>query len=1039
MNDLFDKSRSTRRTGANVRDASVRDARVRDTRVIAIRGAREHNLKNIDVEIPRDQLVVFTGLSGSGKSSLAFDTIYAEGQRRYVESLSAYARQFLEMMQKPDVDQIDGLSPAISIEQKTTSRNPRSTVGTVTEIYDYMRLLWARIGVPYSPATGLPIESQTVSQMVDRIMALPEGTRLYLLAPVVRGRKGEYRKELADWMKRGFQRVKIDGAFYEIAQAPALDKKFKHDIDVVVDRVVVRPDLATRLADSLQTALHLAEGLAVAEFADASPSLPPPARGRSKGVPAAEQASSPRDPSPDRKERSDLPLAGEGKKETKLATAAAADANRLVFSEKFACPVSGFTIPEIEPRLFSFNNPFGACPACGGLGIEQHIDADLVIPDKDATLRKGAIAPWAKSSSPYYVQTLQALGKHYRIALDTRWKDLPKKVQDAILHGSGEDAIKFVYDDGMRAYETKKPFEGVLTNLERRFRETESEWAREEIGKYFTDIPCVACNGYRLKPEALCVKIAGLHIGEISQMSVKRAGQWFAELPGALTAKQNEIAVRVLKEIRERLKFLVDVGLEYLTLARASGTLSGGESQRIRLASQIGSGLTGVLYVLDEPSIGLHQRDNARLLETLRRLRDLGNTVIVVEHDEDAIRTADHVLDIGPGAGIHGGELVAEGTPEDIMANPASLTGRYLSGELTIPVPQRRARNPRRALKVVNARGNNLKDVTAEIPLGLFTCVTGVSGGGKSTLLVDTLYKAIARKLNGASEAPAPHDRIEGLEHLDKVIDIDQSPIGRTPRSNPATYTGAFTPIREWFAGLPESKARGYEPGRFSFNVKGGRCEACEGDGVIKIEMHFLPDVYVTCDVCKGKRYNRETLEVTFKNKSIADVLDMTVEEAADFFKAVPRVRDTLLTLHRVGLDYVHVGQQATTLSGGEAQRVKLAKELSKRATGRTLYILDEPTTGLHFHDVKKLLEVLHELTDQGNTVVVIEHNLEVIKTADWIIDLGPEGGDGGGEIVAAGTPEDIVREKRSYTGAFLKPVLERRVVKRKARTEAAE
>jgi excinuclease ABC subunit A len=1012
MNDLFDKSRAARRGARDtvVRDASARASgtgSARDTRVIAIRGAREHNLKNIDVEIPRDELVVFTGLSGSGKSSLAFDTIYAEGQRRYVESLSAYARQFLEMMQKPDVDQIDGLSPAISIEQKTTSRNPRSTVGTVTEIYDYMRLLWARIGVPYSPATGLPIESQTVSQMVDRIMALPEGTRLYLLAPVVRGRKGEYRKELADWMKRGFQRVKIDGTFYEIAQAPALDKKFKHDIDVVVDRVVVRPDLATRLADSLQTALHLADGLAVAEFAD--------------GTASASAAT-------------------EGEKKTKLAEAAVSDANRIIFSEKFACPVSGFTIPEIEPRLFSFNNPFGACPACGGLGVEQHVDADLVIPDKDATLRKGAIAPWAKSSSPYYIQTLQALGKHYRFALDTKWKDLPKKVQDVILNGSGEDAIKFVYEDGARSYETRKPFEGVLTNLERRFRETESDWAREEIAKYFTDIPCVACHGFRLKPEALSVKIGGLHIGEVAQVSVKRAGEWFAELPEKLTAKQNEIAVRVLKEIRERLKFLVDVGLEYLTLSRASGTLSGGESQRIRLASQIGSGLTGVLYVLDEPSIGLHQRDNARLLETLKRLRDLGNTVIVVEHDEDAIRTADHVLDIGPGAGIHGGEIVAQGTPADIMANPHSLTGRYLNGELTIAVPQRRVPDPRRALKLVNARGNNLKNVTAEIPLGLFTCVTGVSGGGKSTLLVDTLYKAIARKLNGASEAPAPHDRIVGLEHLDKVIDIDQSPIGRTPRSNPATYTGAFTPIREWFAGLPEARARGYEPGRFSFNVKGGRCEACEGDGVIKIEMHFLPDVYVTCDVCKGKRYNRETLEVTFKGKSIADVLDMTVEEAADFFRAVPRVRNTLTTLHRVGLDYVHVGQQATTLSGGEAQRVKLAKELSKRATGRTLYILDEPTTGLHFHDVKKLLEVLHELTDQGNSVVVIEHNLEVIKTADWIIDLGPEGGDGGGEIVAAGPPEEIVREKRSYTGQFLKPVLERRDAGgKKKRVEAAE
>jgi excinuclease ABC subunit A len=1033
MNDLFDKSRNARRRDASA--ASVRDASVRDRRVIAIRGAREHNLKNIDVEIPRDELVVFTGLSGSGKSSLAFDTIYAEGQRRYVESLSAYARQFLEMMQKPDLDQIDGLSPAISIEQKTTSRNPRSTVGTVTEIYDYMRLLWARIGVPYSPATGLPIESQTISQMVDRIMGLPEGTRLYLLAPVVRGRKGEYRKELADWMKRGFQRVKIDGQFHEIAQAPALDKKFKHDIDVVVDRVVVRPDLATRLADSLETALRLADGLAVAEFADdpSSSSSPPTERARSTREGRRVTNAQP-DPSPPSR-------AGDGEEKEKKGAKIhdQSGPQRLIFSEKFACTVSGFTIPEIEPRLFSFNNPFGACPACGGLGVEQHIDADLVIPDKEASLRKGAIAPWARSSSPYYMQTLQALGKHYRFALDTRWKDLPKKVQDAILHGSGEDAIKFVYDDGLRAYETKKPFEGVLTNLERRFRETESEWAREEIGKYFTDIPCAACHGYRLKPEALCVKVGGRHIGEISEMSIKRAGEWFAELPERLTAQQNEIAIRVLKEIRERLKFLVDVGLEYLTLARASGTLSGGESQRIRLASQIGSGLTGVLYVLDEPSIGLHQRDNARLLETLKRLRDLGNTVIVVEHDEDAIRTADHVLDIGPGAGIHGGEVVAQGTPDDIMANPASLTGRYLTGELTIAVPQRRPRNPRRSLTVVNARGNNLKNVTAEIPLGLFTCVTGVSGGGKSTLLVDTLYKAIARKLNGASEGPAPHDRIEGLEHLDKVIDIDQSPIGRTPRSNPATYTGAFTPIREWFAALPESKARGYEPGRFSFNVKGGRCEACQGDGVIKIEMHFLPDVYVTCDVCKGKRYNRETLEVTFKGKSIADVLDMTVEEAAEFFRAVPRVRDTLTTLHRVGLDYVHVGQQATTLSGGEAQRVKLAKELCKRATGRTLYILDEPTTGLHFHDVKKLLEVLHELTDQGNTVVVIEHNLEVIKTADWIIDLGPEGGDGGGEIVAAGTPEDIVKVKRSYTGAFLKPVLERREPKRKTRAQAAE
>jgi len=961
------------------------------SRVIRIRGAREHNLKNVSLDIPRDRLVVLTGLSGSGKSSLAFDTIYAEGQRRYVESLSAYARQFLEMMQKPDVDQIEGLSPAISIEQKTTSKNPRSTVGTVTEIYDYMRLLWARVGVPYSPATGLPIESQTVSQMVDRVLALPEGTRLYLLAPVVRGRKGEYRKELAEYLKKGFQRVKIDGQFHELAEAPTLDKKFPHDIDVVVDRIVVRADIGQRLAESFETALKLAEGLAVVEFADAP------------------SGSSETDKKPDKKTAKIHDKSGP---------------ERLLFSEKFACPVSGFTIPEIEPRLFSFNNPYGACPACGGLGVEQHIDAELVIPDKELTLRKGAIAPWAKSSSPYYIQTLQALGKFYKFTLDTKWKDLPKKTQSALLYGSGDDEIKFSYEDGVRSYDTKKPFEGVVTNIERRFRETESEWAREELGKYFSDVPCDACHGHRLKPEALCVKVGKRHIGEVSELSVRAAGEWFAGLPALLTPQQNEIAVRVLKEIRDRLSFLLDVGLNYLTLARASGTLSGGESQRIRLASQIGSGLTGVLYVLDEPSIGLHQRDNARLLDTLKRLRDLGNTVIVVEHDEDAIRLADYVVDVGPGAGIHGGNIVARGTPDEVMADPNSLTGKYLTGELTVEIPERKPPNHRRTLKVVNARGNNLKNVSAEIPLGLFTCVTGVSGGGKSTLLIDTVYKAIARKLNNASEAPAPHDRIEGLEHIDKIIEIDQSPIGRTPRSNPATYTGAFTPIREWFSGLPEAKARGYEPGRFSFNVKGGRCEACQGDGVIKIEMHFLPDVYVTCDACKGKRYNRETLEVLFKGKSIADVLDMTVEEAAEFFKAVPRVRETFKTLQRVGLDYIHVGQQATTLSGGEAQRVKLAKELSKRATGRTLYILDEPTTGLHFHDVAKLLEVLHELVNQGNTVVVIEHNLEVIKTADWVIDLGPEGGDGGGEIVAWGPPEDIVKAPRSHTGTFLGPVL---------------
>jgi len=958
-----------------------------DNRMISVRGAREHNLKNVNLDIPRDQLVVFTGLSGSGKSSLAFDTIYAEGQRRYVESLSAYARQFLEMMQKPDVDRIDGLSPAISIEQKTTSRNPRSTVGTVTEIYDYMRLLWARVGVPYSPATGQPIESQTVSQMVDRVIALKEGTRIYLLAPVVRGRKGEYKKDLAEFLKRGFQRIKIDGKFYEIGEAPMLDKKLKHDIDVVVDRLLVREDIKTRLADSFETALKLAEGLAFVELAD-------------------------------EKEKD-----GSHK--------------RILFSQKFACPVSGFTIEEIEPRLFSFNSPHGACPSCDGLGVEREINAELVIPDPSKTLRQGAIAPWSRSSSPYYTQTLEALARKYKFSLNTAWKELPKKIRDVILYGSGEAHVTFIYDDGMRSFETKKPFEGVIVNLERRFRETESDWAREDIEKYFSSIPCKVCHGYRLKPEALCVKINEKHISEVAELSVKNARAWFEALPKAMTQKQNEIGVRILKEIRERLTFLVAVGLEYLTLARASGTLSGGESQRIRLASQIGSGLTGVLYVLDEPSIGLHQRDNARLLETLRRLRDLGNTVIVVEHDEDAIRAADFLVDIGPGAGIHGGKIIAKGTTDDIIKARESITGKYLSGELEIAIPDRRKPNPARQLKIVGARGNNLKDIDAEIPLGLLTCITGVSGGGKSTLLIDTLYKAVARRLNDAHEAPAPHEAIRGLEHLDKVIDIDQSPIGRTPRSNPATYTGAFTPIREWYAGLPEARARGYEPGRFSFNVKGGRCEACQGDGVIKIEMHFLPDVYVTCDVCKGKRYNRETLEVTFKEKSIADVLDMTVEEGIELFSAVPAIRKVLETLARVGLDYIHIGQQATTLSGGEAQRVKLAKELSKRATGRTLYILDEPTTGLHFHDVAKLLAVLHELVDNGNTVVVIEHNLDVIKTADWIVDLGPEGGDDGGEIVAAGTPEDIVRVKRSYTGDFLKPVLARGSKKR--RSVAAE
>jgi excinuclease ABC subunit A len=1000
---------------------------------ISVRGAREHNLKNISLDIPREKLVVITGLSGSGKSSLAFDTIYAEGQRRYVESLSAYARQFLELMQKPDVDHIDGLSPAISIEQKTTSRNPRSTVATVTEIYDYMRLLWARTGVPYSPATGLPIESQTVSQMVDRVLALPEGTRLYLLAPMIRSRKGEYRKEFADLQKRGFQRVKVDGTFYEIADVPALDKKFKHDIDVVVDRIVVRGDIASRLADSFETALELADGIAVVEFAD-KPKVPRLSVSLPQGEGTPEQRTQP--DSLSQGERAGVRGARSAKK------APTPQPERIIFSQRFACPVSGFTIDEIEPRLFSFNNPFGACPKCDGLGTELKFEPALTVPDASLSLAKGAIVPWARTgnTSPYYTQTLQALAAHYNFSMNTPWSKLPKKVQDAILFGSGGEVISLTYDDGMRTYTTRKPFEGVVTNIERRWKETDSQWVREELSRYQSNAPCEECQGFRLKPQALAVKVGGLHIGEAARLSIRAANEWFGALPQTLTGKQNEIAARVLKEIRERLRFLNDVGLDYLALSRNSGTLSGGESQRIRLASQIGSGLTGVLYVLDEPSIGLHQRDNARLLVTLRHLRDLGNSVIVVEHDEDAILQADHVVDIGPAAGIHGGEIIAEGTPAEIMAHPESLTGQYLTGKRAIALPaERRKLDKRRQLVVRGARGNNLKNVTAAIPLGCFTCVTGVSGGGKSTLLIETIQKAASRRLNGGGDTPEPFDALDGIEFLDKVIDIDQSPIGRTPRSNPATYTGAFGHIRDWFAGLPEAKARGYLPGRFSFNVKGGRCEACQGDGVIKIEMHFLPDVYVTCDVCKGHRYNRETLEIKFRGKSIADVLDMTVDEAAEFFKAVPAVRDKMETLQRVGLGYVKVGQQATTLSGGEAQRVKLSKELSKRATGRTLYILDEPTTGLHFHDVAKLLEVLHQLVDAGNTVAVIEHNLEVIKTADWIIDLGPEGGDGGGRVVAEGRPEDIAKVAESYTGQFLAGLLKRRPAKRAPAAKAAE
>ena len=937
---------------------------------IVVRGAREHNLKNIDVTIPRDQLTVITGLSGSGKSSLAFDTIYAEGQRRYVESLSAYARQFLELMGKPDVDSIEGLSPAISIEQKTTSRNPRSTVGTVTEIHDYMRLLWARVGVPYSPATGLPIEAQTVSQMVDRVLAMKEGTRLLLLAPVVRDRKGEYRKELADLQRRGFTRVKVDGKLYEIAEVPALNRKLKHTLEAVVDRVVVRPGTEQRLADSFETALGLVpDGIVYAEPADGG--------------------------------------------------------ERTVFSSRFACPVSGFTIEEIEPRLFSFNSPHGACPECDGLGIEIFFDPSLVIPDERRCLADGAVAPWTGAMSLYFDQTLSSLARHFKVTTRTPWEDLPEHVRDAILNGTGTTPVEMTYKDSARSYNVTKPFEGVLKNLARRWKETDSAWMREEMSRYQAEKPCGVCHGARLKPAALAVRVGGQNIAHASDLSIRAAREWFSTVGATLTPQRLEIARRILREIEERLQFLVDVGLDYLTLSRGSTSLSGGESQRIRLASQIGSGLTGVLYVLDEPSIGLHQRDNERLLGTLQRLKKLGNTVLVVEHDEDAIRQADHLIDMGPRAGVNGGHVIASGTPEQVARNTKSLTGDYLSGRRSIPLPaKRRFVDPKRTLTVVGATANNLRNVTASFPLGVFTCITGVSGGGKSTLVIDTLYKAVSRKLMGSGEVPSAHTRIDGLDQIDKIIDIDQSPIGRTPRSNPATYTDLFAPIRDWFAELPESRARGYKPGRFSFNVKGGRCEACQGDGLIKIEMHFLPDVFVTCDTCKGARYNRETLEIKFRGKSIADILAMTVDEAQPFFQVVNRINDRLSILQRVGLGYVSLGQQATTLSGGEAQRIKLAKELARRATGRTLYILDEPTTGLHFEDVRKLLEVLHALVDQGNTVIVIEHNLEVIKTADWIIDMGPEGGDGGGLVVAEGTPETVAAAKGSHTARFLAPLL---------------
>ncbi len=946
---------------------------------LRVRGANEHNLKNIDINIPKNKLIVMTGVSGSGKSSLAFDTIYAEGQRRYVESLSAYARQFLQMMQKPNVESIEGLSPAISIEQKSTNKNPRSTVGTVTEIYDYMRLLWARVGIPYSPATGLPIESQTVSQMVDRILQKEDKTKIYLLAPIVRGRKGEYRKEFIELRKKGFQRLRINNEFYDMEELPTLDRYKKHDIEVVVDRLIItqsteqeNKDLLQRLADSIEISLQLSDGLLYVLNVDSN------------------------------------------KKE--------------VYSSNFSCPVSGFTIDEIEPRIFSFNNPAGACDKCDGLGNAVAFDVNLVVPDENLTLREGAIAPWALNTSKLYIQTLQSLGKHYKFNIDDKFSNLSKEIKEKLLYGSGDEKIEIVYNDGTRVFRSNKVFEGIIPNLARRLKESESKWVKEELGRFQSDKDCEKCNGKRLKLETLAVKINKLDIADVSRFTIEEARKWFLDLNEILNEQELAISKQVLKEINDRLGFLTSVGLSYLSISRNSGTLSGGESQRIRLASQIGSGLSGVLYVLDEPSIGLHQRDNERLLHTLQKLRDLGNTVIVVEHDEEAILIADHVIDIGPGAGINGGKIIAQGTPTEIKEKKDSITGNYLAGIKKIDVPKkRRSVNPNKHIIIRGASGNNLQNIDVEFPLGILTCVTGVSGGGKSTLVIQTLQKSLSKILNGNSSIPAPYKSINGISQIDKIIDIDQSPIGRTPRSNPATYTGAFNHIRDWFSGLPEAKARGYLPGRFSFNVKGGRCEACQGDGVIKIEMHFLPDVYVKCDQCKGKRYNRETLEVKWRDKSISDVLDMTVKEGAELFKAVPLIYEKLETLERVGLDYIKIGQRSTTLSGGEAQRIKLAKELSRKGTGRTIYILDEPTTGLHFHDIKKLLEVMQELVDNGNTMIVIEHNLDVIKTADHIIDLGPEGGDKGGYVVAQGTPEEVSKVAESHTGIFLKKLLNKK------------